>query len=119
MRDFESWSRSARPFYAALRRTVTQDDLARIWKTNAASIERNQRDYGDRVLTVSFDDLRRDPAAALAQLSKHLPIENHAALAQPTFNGRLTWANSSFQVESPGLLGEATAEIADTTAASI
>ncbi len=119
MRDFESWSWSARPFYAALHRTVTKDDLARIWNTNAASIERNQREYGDRVLTIPFDDLRHDPAAALAQLSKRLPIENHAALAQPTFNGRLTWANSSFQVERPGLLGEAKTEIANTTAASI
>jgi Sulfotransferase family len=114
MRDFDSWSRSALPFYAALGRTVTQDDLRRIWNANVESIERNQREYGDRVLPISFDDLRRDPAAVLAQLSKRLPIENHAASAQPTFNGRLAWANSSFEVERPGLLdGAGTAAAAN------
>jgi hypothetical protein len=104
-RDFDSWSRSARPFYAAMGRTVPDSDLKARWAENMASIERNRRAYGERVLAVEFGALRKNAAAAMAELTARLPIAFHDCLTQPTFNGRLTWANSSFTVASPGLIG--------------
>jgi hypothetical protein len=106
-RDFDTWRRSAAPFYAALGKSLSADDLAKLWQANASSIERNRKDYGDRVMIVSFEALRLQPARVMAQLVERLPIENHPALTQPTFNGRLTWANSSFEIKGPGLLDDA------------
>lgn len=103
-RDFESWSRSADPFYAGLGRPLSSVEIKERWSRNAASIERNKRDYGDRVLTVSFADLRGNPSVTMARLCNHLGLEDHPALREPTFNGQLTWANSSFSVQAPGLL---------------
>jgi hypothetical protein len=106
-RDFESWSRSAGPFYEAQGRPKSQEQLKRLWTENAASIERNKSRYGDRVLTVALDDLRSDPAATMTTLSRALGLAYDPVLEQPTFNGRLTWANSSFSVNEPGLLKSA------------
>lgn len=105
-RDFDSWSRSAAPFYAAMGRAYSQSELRDTWANNIKSIERNQREYGERVITVEFGALRRSPAQAMAGLIERLPIDFHESLTQPTFNGRLTWANSSFNVTSPGIFNE-------------
>jgi hypothetical protein len=107
-RDFESWSRSARPFYEGLNRPMPDGQLEQLWTENAESIDRNQTQYGDRVLIVAFQDLRNHPEATMVQLSKRLQLDYSPVLCQPTFNGRAAWANSSFDVQKPGLLDEKT-----------
>ena len=63
----------------------------------------NKKNYGARVLIVSFDQLVNDTEKTMRKICDLIGLRYNACLNNPTLNGSVMWANSSFPVAAPGL----------------
>lgn len=104
IRDPQSWYASAKLHRKSLLSGDSVDDLLALWVASAESMQRNKRLYGDRVIIVGFEDLVGDTKQTMCRFSERLGIDYHPDLTTPTFNGRPMRANSSFAVQSVGVI---------------
>jgi len=103
--------RDPRTWYASLK-NHTKSGAARLdpqravnkWIRSATSIQRNKRQYSQRVIILSFEELVGQTDAAMRAVARELAIQYDQALLEPTFNGQTMKANSSFPVEQVGLI---------------
>ena len=103
--------RDPRTWYASLKNhtktgAIRQDPPRAIskWIRSAKSMQRNKRQYGQRVIVLSFEELVGQTDATLRAIARELAVEYDQALLEPTFNGQTMKANSSFPVEQVGLI---------------
>jgi hypothetical protein len=86
------------------RRERTIDDYVDLWEANAhEQMEAKQR-YGDAMFLCTFDRLITGAEEVMRGVASWLEVEYDAGLAVPTFNRRPIRANSSFDVESHGVI---------------
>jgi hypothetical protein len=64
--------------------------------------------HGDRVILVTYEDLVSRTEETVAGIAARLGLSPSPALLTPTFNGRPIRANSSYAVESYGILSNRT-----------
>ncbi len=82
-------------------------DYAESWQVaTQLQLDAKQR-YGDRVFVLTFERLVTETERTMRALADWLGIRFEATLTEPTFNRIPTRANSSFQVNRPGVLPEA------------
>jgi len=103
--------RDPRTWYASLKNHtktgVARGDPSRAidkWIRSAKSIQRNKRQYGQRVIISSFEELVGQTDATMRAIARELAIQYDQTLLEPTFNGQTMKANSSFPVEQVGLI---------------
>jgi hypothetical protein len=76
------------------------------WKRSVETLVEQKRDYGPRVNVIAFEDLILQTEPVMRSLAGFLGIDFHPVLLEPTFNGFPIKADSSFPVESYGIIEE-------------
>lgn len=104
VRGPQSWFPSARKHRKGQFKGRSDDYILKQWCNSVRSIIQNSNRYGDRVMILRFEDLIENTEATMRAVSKALDIEYASTLTEPTFNGRPMRANSSFSVESAGVI---------------
>jgi len=84
------------------RRTLAEE--IKNWSRNAEAICKNKRIYADRCLVVKFEDLILNTEQSLRVIANYLGIKFEPVLLIPTFNSHIVAANSSFDVNTPGII---------------
>jgi hypothetical protein len=74
------------------------------WRGSAESMLRNRRRYGDRVVILRFEDIVARTEPIMRALADRLGIGWDPILLEPTFNREPMRANSSFAVETTGII---------------
>jgi hypothetical protein len=104
IRDPKNWFPSAfrhvdkKRKYADIHQALSQ------WKQSAQSMVDNKEKYGDRACIIKFEDLISDTASVMRRLAEFLAIEFDDILLTPTFNKSPIAANTSFKIETPGIM---------------
>ncbi len=76
----------------------------RHWRESAEAMLAAKRQYGDRVLLISFEDMLGDLEPTMRRVAEFLGIGFSPSLLEPTFNGLPIKANSSFKTDRHGVL---------------
>ena len=74
------------------------------WCISAESMLRNRKLYGERVVILRFEDIVGRTEETMRALCEKLEIAWDPIVTEPTFNGELMRANSSFAVERTGVI---------------
>lgn len=102
VRDPRSWFVSARKHdpkdYPDLESAI------QLWMQSTQSTLAILEKYRDKVMVIQFEQLLTDTAGIMMRLATFLDIDFSRILVQPTFNGRLIRAASSFRADAPGVL---------------
>lgn len=111
VRDPRSWYASAKnknkELYGELEKALGN------WRRSAeASLEARAR-YGDRVVLLTYDQVIMETEQTMARIAERIGITMSPVLVTPTRNGRPKRANSSYPVESMGILPERTSAYRD------
>lgn len=107
IRDPRNWYPSAlrhenkKNKYDDMRKALSQ------WSESAQAAAWNKEKYGQRVCIVRFEDLISNTEAVMRYLAGFLDIEFDAILLTPTFNKFPIEANTSFNLEKPGIMTSA------------
>jgi hypothetical protein len=104
IRDPETWYPSARNHRASAWADSSSQHIVDKWIASARSVLRNKKRYGARVIVLRFEDLVGRTEQTMRRLSDELGVGFEPVLLQPSFNGRLMRANSSFAVQGPGVI---------------
>ncbi len=104
VRNPKDWYPSAKNHVQSGFATKKAEQVLKHWRTSAASMLHNRRRYGDKVIILRFDDIVGRTEATMRALANKLGIEWDPILQVPTFNGEPMHANSSFSVESSGVI---------------
>ncbi len=104
IRDPKSWYASARNHRGEKSRRLSIQSIMRMWIVSAKAMLRNKVNYPNRVIVLKFEDLIQRTNRTMEMLAAELQIEFDPRLTQPTHNGGLMRANSSFAVESAGVI---------------
>jgi hypothetical protein len=83
---------------------IDADLIVDRWVRSGEGMLRNNENFGKRHIVLKFEDVVARPEATMRAVAEVLGIEYCSALAQPTFNGNMMRANSSFSVEQAGLI---------------
>lgn len=106
LRNPSTWYPSARKHRTTRLADKSDEDVMLKWVESAQAMLRNKAAYGDKVIIVRFEDLVGSTQPTMRRLSEEIGIAFEAGLTQPTYIGRLMWANSSFSVGSRGVIAE-------------
>lgn len=104
VRDPKNW------FPSASRHKTKKDKYQDItgalmqWNKNTRSMLRNKQRYGDRVCILRFEDLINATESVMRYLAGFLGIAFDPILLTPTFNKSPIKANTSFKLETPGIM---------------
>lgn len=104
IRDPETWYASAQNHRATMLTGRNSKHLLDMWITSARAVLRNKKRYGERVIVLRFEDLVGRTERTMRRLADELGVAFEPALLEPTFNSRPMRANSSFAVDSPGVI---------------
>ena len=104
LRDPRTWYPSAKNHAKSAMSSKGIEYIIERWQTSAESMLRNRSRYGDKVIIVRFEDLVGRTEDTMRALSHKFDIAWDAILAEPTFNGKPIRANSSFAVETGGII---------------
>lgn len=104
VREPLTWYPSARLHRSSVRANLNAEQIVELWVASTVSLLRNKSRYGDSVIILRFDDLVRQTESTMRWLARELGIDFDPILLQPTFNGKIMSANSSFAVEKPGVI---------------
>lgn len=104
IRDPHTWYPSAREHRRSKKLGLGPEQILDVWCTSVEAIGRNKARYGDRVTVLKFDDLVARTEPTMRDLAERLGISFKPTLLQPTFNGRPIRANSSFPVDTSGVI---------------
>ena len=108
VRDPRNWYPSAHGHETAKNK---YDDIGRAinqWKESTEAMVRNKLEFAERVCLLRFEDLVSKTAAVMHYLSEFLRIRFDDILLKPTFNGMPIKPNTSFKLETPGIMESAT-----------
>jgi hypothetical protein len=106
LRDPATWYPSAKQHRKSAWSQKDIEGLLDMWCLSATAMVRNKSRHPDKVIVVRFEDLVGDTADTMRVLAGELGIGFDQILLNPTFNGRPVRANSSFSVQSSGVLNE-------------
>jgi hypothetical protein len=106
LRDPATWYPSAKQHRKSAWSRKTIEDFLDMWCLSAKAMLRNKARYPDKVIIVRFEDLVGDTARTMRSIARELHIAFDPILLTPTFNGRPIRANSSFAVETSGVLND-------------
>src|SRR5581483_4467522 len=104
VRDPRSWYPSARNHLKSGFDNKTNEHVLGRWCVSAESMLRNKARYGNRVIILRFEDLVGRTEMTMRALARELGIAMHPLLLEPTFNGHVMRANSSFDVAQRGVI---------------
>lgn len=104
IRDPKTWYPSAKRNKKSGLADKTPEEILSMWCTSANSMLRNSAAYGEKVIILRFEDLVGDTERTMRMLARELGIAYAPILGEPTFNGKSMRANSSFTVESAGVI---------------
>jgi hypothetical protein len=104
VRDPKSWYPSAKNHGKDGIGDIAPEAIVEMWRVSANSILRNRALYGDRVIVLRFEDLVGQTEPTMRRLAAQLGIAFDPVLLQPTFNGQMMRANSSFPVGQAGVI---------------
>jgi hypothetical protein len=104
VRDPKSWYPSAKNHAASGFAAKGPEHTLNKWCSSAESMLRNRHRYGDLVIVLRFEDLVGRTEQTMRALASSLGIMWDPALLEPTFNGQLMRANSSFPVVQAGVI---------------
>ena len=76
----------------------------RQWNINPRTMLRNKRNYGDRVCILRFEDLINTTESVIRHLAGFSGIAFDPILLTPTANKSPIKANTSFKLETPGIM---------------
>jgi hypothetical protein len=82
------------------------EDAIDVWKGSTQALLRNKQKYGERVCLVGFADLVRKTEPVMRYLAQYVGIQFEEILLTPTFNKLPIKANSSYPVNSHGVIEE-------------
>lgn len=102
VRDPWSWYDSARRHDPRTCEDI--ENAMSLWKESAESMMRNKRNYGERVKILKFEELITQTESVMRSLSSYLNIRYEETLLFPTFNRMPIRADSSYPVETYGVL---------------
>ncbi len=106
LRDPKTWYPSAQRHRAPAGNKRSPEDVLAFWKESVRSMLRNRAAFGDRTIILLFEDLVGRTEATMRAVCGALEISYDSTLIEPTFNGILMRANSSFDVPEAGLIGD-------------
>jgi len=106
LRDPETWYPSAKQHRKSAWSRRSLDGFLDLWCLSTEAMLRNKSNYPDKVIIVRFEDLVGNTAGTMRAVARKLDIDFDPILLNPTFNGRSVRANSSFAVETSGVLKE-------------
>jgi len=87
-------------------RQPTPEEHLDTWCASTESIIRHKSRFGDRVIVLRFEDLVGRTEQTMAVLARQLDIDFLPILMQPTFNGLPIVTNSSFAVDTFGVIAD-------------
>src|SRR5205085_4533096 len=102
VREPKGWFASARHLHPETH-TDAATSIA-VWLPAARNVLAARRRLGDAVHIVPYERLVQAPREVMGGVARWLGIEDRPSLVEPTFNGLPIRANSSFRVESGGIL---------------
>ena len=76
----------------------------KLWMSTASAMIRNIHRYPEKVMLLKFEDLVAETSAVMKQLCVELQIEFRDSLLMPTFNRLPIKANTSFDVQTYGVI---------------
>jgi sulfotransferase family protein len=104
--------REPRAWYASAarhkKRYADLGDSIGLWRQSAEGALEARRKLGKRVVVLTYDQLVREPEAAMRRLAERIGITMSPILLTPTFNGRPVRPNSSDAVDSYGVVADRT-----------
>ncbi len=103
IRDPASWYASARIWS---REWADMEAATAYWTRAATASVKWKRELKERMLIVSFDRIVNDAEKEMSRIASWLNIEYDDCLVQPTFNGEPIKPNSSYPVDSTGVIAE-------------
>ena len=74
------------------------------WKDSARAALENRQRWGDRIILLTFESLVQDVEPTMRYLAEALGLNYDDCLLTPTFQGMPIRANSTFRVESDGVI---------------
>jgi hypothetical protein len=101
VREPRAWFASAR---LQKERYADVEHALKRWRASAEGALDARERYGDRVVVVTYEDLVTRTEQTMTALAARLGISMSPVLCVPTFNGRPIRANSSYAVETYGIL---------------
>ena len=104
VRDPMGWYPSAKNHAKSAFTSMSAEHILDRWRGSAESMLRNRRRYGDRVVIVRFEDIVAHTEETMRALAGLLGIGWDPILLEPTFNREPMRANSSFAVETTGII---------------
>lgn len=104
IRDPKTWYPSAKANKKSGLADKAPEEILAMWSASAASMLRNSAAYGEKVIVLRFEDLVSDTESTMRMLARELGIAYDPILTEPTFNGKSMRANSSFAVETSGVI---------------
>ncbi|MBD3379367.1 MAG: hypothetical protein GF408_02780 [Candidatus Omnitrophica bacterium] len=99
-----AWWASARKHGSSYR---DLDSALGLWKKNTLTGIESREKYGNKYITVCFEDLLTDTEKVMKDLCGAIGIDFERTLLTPTFNSMNMKADSSFEVKGHGVLKEA------------
>jgi Sulfotransferase family len=102
IRDPRSWFVSARKHRPAV--FGQMEKATSLWKESVHAGLKARRRYGRRVAIVAFEDLVGATEPTMRRLAQYLDIEFSPGLLDPTFNGMPIQADSSYKVDTYGVI---------------
>jgi Sulfotransferase family len=104
LRDPKGWYPSAKNHVQSGFGKKGPEHILNRWRVSAESMLHNRGRFGDKVIIVRFEDIVGRTEATMRALAEVLGIEWDPILLVPTFNGEPMYANSSFSVETSGVI---------------
>lgn len=104
LRDPATWYPSAKQHRKSAWSRKDIEAFLDMWCLSAKAMLRNKARYPDKVIIVRFEDLLGDTSRTMRAMAQQLGIAFDPMLLNPTFNMQPTRANSSFSVETSGVL---------------
>jgi len=108
IRDPVSWYASARRHKTASGWFNSVHEAALLWNKSVQAILDNKKKYNDSLLLIRFDNLIHSTENIMRIVSDFMQIKFNESMLNPTFNGQLIKANSSFNVAATGIIKNVT-----------
>jgi hypothetical protein len=104
VRDPQNWYPSAMRHETKKKKYDDMRQALKQWSESAQATVWNKEKYGGRVCIIRFEDLISNTESVMRHLADFLDVEFDRILLTPTFNKSPIGANTSFNVEKPGII---------------
>lgn len=104
IRDPKTWFHSAKNHKDRKGKSASSTMILDKWRRSAQAIVRNKSNNPNGVIVLRFEDLLERTEPTMRGLSAELGIAYDPVLLEPTHNGNVMAANSSFDVRAAGVI---------------